>query len=111
MVGVSINNNHERYLGLPSTVDKSKYNSFRTIEKRIWEKMNNWKNNFLSGARKEIILKAFFSGKPIRLVYSCSLGNFASIWLHEFQDYGGFIVWVIGKFSGEIGQFLENLNQ
>ncbi|KAF5454761.1 hypothetical protein F2P56_024401 [Juglans regia] len=49
---------YEKYLGLPTLVGRSKYNTFRFTKERIWQKILNWKNHFLSQAGKEILIKA-----------------------------------------------------
>lgn len=38
-------------------MDRSKYNTFKDIEDSIWLKINNWKNQFLSLAGNEVLLK------------------------------------------------------
>lgn len=55
--------NYRKYLGLPTMVGRSivgrpKYNTFRGIRDRIWLKIDNWKNQFLSPAGKEVLLNA-----------------------------------------------------
>lgn len=39
-------------------IGKSRYNSFRSLKERVWNKVNSWKNNFLSQAVKEVLIKA-----------------------------------------------------
>ncbi|XP_042944622.1 uncharacterized mitochondrial protein AtMg00310-like [Carya illinoinensis] len=56
--------NCEKYLGLPIMVGKSRYNTFRCIKDRVWQRVNNWKNKFLSPAGKEILLKAVIQAVP-----------------------------------------------
>ncbi|KAF5482243.1 hypothetical protein F2P56_002830 [Juglans regia] len=63
-LGGRVQNNYERYLGLPTLVGRSKYNTFRGIKDRIWLKINNWKNYFLSPAGKEVLLKAVVQAIP-----------------------------------------------
>lgn len=33
----------EKYLGLPIMAGRSKYNTYRDIKERVWQKVNNWK--------------------------------------------------------------------
>ncbi|KAF5470931.1 hypothetical protein F2P56_011417 [Juglans regia] len=47
----------EKYLGLPIMVGRACYDTFRRIKDRVWHKINNWKNQFLSPAGKKILLK------------------------------------------------------
>ncbi|KAF5452148.1 hypothetical protein F2P56_027178 [Juglans regia] len=56
--GDVIRGSYEKYLGLPPLVGKSKYNTFMSIKERVWKKINNWKNIFLSASGKEILVKA-----------------------------------------------------
>ena len=58
MVGVTPTNCFEKYLGLPSMVGKSRVASFASIKGRIWDRINGWKERFLSHAGKEVLLKA-----------------------------------------------------
>ncbi|XP_035543149.1 uncharacterized mitochondrial protein AtMg00310-like [Juglans regia] len=48
-------------------VGRSKYNSFRVIKDRVWEKISNWKNQFLSPSSKEVLLKAVIQAIPTYL--------------------------------------------
>ncbi|XP_042984282.1 uncharacterized protein LOC122313374 [Carya illinoinensis] len=63
-LGARVQNNCEKYLGLPIMVGRSKYNTFRGIKDRVWLKLSNWKNQFLSPAGKEILLKAVVQAIP-----------------------------------------------
>ncbi|XP_035547368.1 uncharacterized protein LOC118348906 [Juglans regia] len=63
-VGVGIQNCCEKYLGLPVMVGKSQYNTFRGIKDRVWSKISNWKNHFLSPSGKEVLLKAVVQSVP-----------------------------------------------
>lgn len=38
-------------------VGKNKYNTFRGIKDRVWQRLYSWKNMLLSKTRKEILLK------------------------------------------------------
>ncbi|XP_042965938.1 uncharacterized protein LOC122299618 [Carya illinoinensis] len=55
---------YEKYLGLPPVVGKLKYNSFRSIKGRVWKRISNWKNSFLSLAGKEVLIKAVLQSVP-----------------------------------------------
>ncbi|XP_040987780.1 uncharacterized protein LOC121235499 [Juglans microcarpa x Juglans regia] len=50
--GAVLRGNYENYLGLPTVVGSSKYNAFRGIKEKVWRKINNRKNSFLSAAGK-----------------------------------------------------------
>jgi hypothetical protein len=58
LVGVTSTNCFEKYLGLPSMVGKSQLASFSSIKGLIWERINWWKEKFLSHAMKEVLMKA-----------------------------------------------------
>ncbi|KAF5454994.1 hypothetical protein F2P56_024614, partial [Juglans regia] len=53
-----VQNNCERYLGMPIMVGRSRYHAFSKIKDRVWQKLSNWKNQFLSPSGKEVLLKA-----------------------------------------------------
>ncbi|XP_042968017.1 uncharacterized protein LOC122301024 [Carya illinoinensis] len=56
--------NYDKYLGLPAMVGKSKYNTFRSVKERVWQKMESWKNKFLSQAGNEVLIKAVLQAIP-----------------------------------------------
>jgi hypothetical protein len=55
---------YEKYLGLSVIIRRSKVSSLSGIKGRIWDKMQGWKEKFLSHARKEILLKAVVQAIP-----------------------------------------------
>lgn len=63
-LGARVQNSFEKYLGLPAMVGKSKYDTFRGIKDRVWQRIHNWKNQFLSPAGKEVLLKAVIQSIP-----------------------------------------------
>jgi hypothetical protein len=46
--GVSAIQSYERYLGLPALVGRSKVSTFVDIKGKVWERLNGWKEKFLS---------------------------------------------------------------
>lgn len=60
----------DKYLDLPVLVGKKKHLTFKWLKDRIWQKLNNWKNNFLSQVGKEVLIKAVLKAIPI---YTMSL--------------------------------------
>ncbi|KAF5441904.1 hypothetical protein F2P56_037144 [Juglans regia] len=55
---------YEKYLGLPAMVGRSKFNTFKNLKERIWQKMSSWENKFISQAGKEILIKAVLQAIP-----------------------------------------------
>ena len=49
---------HEKYLGLPSLVGRSKKNTFQQLKERLANKLLGWKEKLLSNAGKEVLIKA-----------------------------------------------------
>ena len=64
LVGVNPTSCFEKYLGLPSMVGKSRMASFSSIKGRIWERINGWKEKFLSHVGKEVLMKAVLQVIP-----------------------------------------------
>jgi hypothetical protein len=62
--GLSESHRIDTYLGLPSFVGRSKEQTFSFIKDRVWKKISNWKNSFLSQAGKEVLLKAVIQAIP-----------------------------------------------
>ena len=58
ILGVSHVQHHEKYIGLPSAVGKSKKEVFASLRERVWQKLQGWKERLLSQAGKEILIKA-----------------------------------------------------
>ena len=64
LAGVNSTQNYEKYLGLPSLIGRSQVRSFKNIEGRIWDRLNGWKEKFLTQARKEVLLKSVIQAIP-----------------------------------------------
>lgn len=56
--GIQATNYDEKYMGLPSTVGRSRANSFRNIIDRVKVRISDWKTQFFSLAGKEVLLKS-----------------------------------------------------
>jgi hypothetical protein len=61
--GVS-STSYEKYLGLPALVGRSHTQSFQNIQSRVCDKLNGWKERFLSQAGNEVFLKAVIQVMP-----------------------------------------------
>lgn len=64
VIGVSPSGGYKKYLGLPTMVGRSNYNTSRSIKEIVWHNISNWKNNFLLQARKEVLLKVVIQAIP-----------------------------------------------
>lgn len=58
-----------KYLGLPTMVGRSKYETFRGLKENNWKRMNSWRHTLLSIVGKEALIKAILVYAP--LLYEC----------------------------------------
>ncbi|XP_042944715.1 uncharacterized protein LOC122278601 [Carya illinoinensis] len=75
--------NYNKYLGLPTMIGKSKYNTFRGLKEKIWKRINSWKNSFLSSAGKEVMIKSVLQAIP---AYTMSVFKMPSMLLKEIES-------------------------
>ena len=57
--------NHDRYLGLPTFIGRSKKNVFQNVRDRVRKKLKGWKERLLSRVGKEILIKAVVQAIPM----------------------------------------------
>ena len=55
---------HEKYLGLPSFIGRSKNTAFSELKRQVWRKMTGWKEKLLSHGGREILIKAIAQSIP-----------------------------------------------
>ncbi|KAL0411141.1 UNVERIFIED_CONTAM: putative mitochondrial protein [Sesamum latifolium] len=55
---------HDKYLGLPSIVGKSKRAIFNCIRDRVWSRIQGWNDKILSQAGKSILIKSVLQAIP-----------------------------------------------
>ena len=55
----------DKYLGLPSTVQRSKKATFGFIKEKVHKKMHNWKRSLLSAGGRDVLIKAVGAAIPI----------------------------------------------
>lgn len=48
----------DTYLGLPTLVGRSKFQTFSFLKDRVWKKIQGWKGQLLSKAGREVLIKA-----------------------------------------------------
>lgn len=63
-LGVPIVPCHKRYLGLPTVMGRDKKKMFRSLNDRIWKKINGWEGKLLSKAGKEVFIKVVCQSMP-----------------------------------------------
>ncbi|KAL2895927.1 hypothetical protein RDABS01_000461 [Bienertia sinuspersici] len=63
-LGVNEVDKHEKYLGLPTIIGKSKKAIFASLKERIWKKLQGWKEKLLSNPGKETLIKAVAQAIP-----------------------------------------------
>lgn len=73
IVGVSSTTSYKKYLGLPPLVGRSRVNTFMSIQEKMWERINGWKEKFLFQVGKEVLLKAVVQVVP---TYTMSVFQF-----------------------------------
>ena len=57
-LGIKKVDKFESYLGLPTLVGRSKYQTFAYLKDRVWKKIQGWKGQLLLRAGKEVLIKA-----------------------------------------------------
>ena len=73
--GTQVIKQHEKYLGLPSLVEKNKKNTFNEIKEKLRKKLVGWKEKMLSKAGKEILIKAVAQAIPTYTMSCFKLPN------------------------------------
>ena len=56
---------HDKYLGLPVLVRKSKKETFAYVKDRMWKKLQSWKGGLLSSAGRELLVKTVAQALPM----------------------------------------------
>ena len=64
MLGVKVVDRFESYLGLPTLVGRTKYQTFSYLKDRVWKKLQGQKGMMLSRAGKEVLIKAVIQAIP-----------------------------------------------
>ncbi|KAH9704682.1 reverse transcriptase domain-containing protein [Citrus sinensis] len=64
LLGVQPTADYGTYLGLPSSIGRSKSAVFRYIKNRVWKRLQGWSQKLLSRAGKEILLKTVVQAMP-----------------------------------------------
>ena len=64
ILGPMQDSRHNKYLGLPSIIGKSKAQVFAEVKERVGKKLAGWKGKLLSVGGKEILIKAVAQAVP-----------------------------------------------
>lgn len=70
LMGGRIMEDFEKYLGLPMVGGRSKVNTFKDLQENITKRVLGWKENYISKARREVLIKTVAQAIPI---YSISI--------------------------------------
>lgn len=96
---------NENYLGLPQIIGKAKIMAFLEIKQRVWKKLQEWKEKFLSQGGKEVLIKAIAMSIPTYIM-SCfklsrtlcdELGKLMACFLWGQQKEETKIYWISWK--------------
>ncbi|XP_074302679.1 uncharacterized protein LOC141634383 [Silene latifolia] len=63
-LGVREVERHEKYLGIPTIIGRSKKAVFSCLKERVWKKVQGWKKKLLSKPGKEVLIKAVAQAIP-----------------------------------------------
>ncbi|XP_027102977.1 uncharacterized protein [Coffea arabica] len=64
---------HSKYLGLPLPIGRSKRQAVEFIRNKAMERLHEWKEQLLSQARKEVLLKSVIMALPTYIMSCCLL--------------------------------------
>lgn len=74
---------HEKYLGLPTTIGRSKKKPFLFILDRIKKKLSSWMERLVSWAGREVLIKAVAQAIP---TYAMSVFKFSQELCNNIHD-------------------------
>ncbi|XP_021771707.1 uncharacterized protein LOC110735833 [Chenopodium quinoa] len=95
-LGVRIVSIHDRYLGLPTVVGRSKKVITRAVKEKLWKKLQGWKGKVLFKAGREVMVKVVAQSLP---TYAMSVFKFPSSFCDELRSLVAQFWW--GKKQGE----------
>ncbi|KAL0412200.1 UNVERIFIED_CONTAM: putative mitochondrial protein, partial [Sesamum latifolium] len=64
LMGMRLEERHNKYLGLPTTVGRSKREVFQHVKERVWAKLQDWQAKNLSQAGKVTLIKSVIQSIP-----------------------------------------------
>ncbi|KAL9679837.1 hypothetical protein QQ045_017708 [Rhodiola kirilowii] len=72
ILGVTKVNGHSKYLGLPLAMSQKRSEAFKFVMEKLWNRVSGWKENLLSTAGKEVLIKSVLLALPL-CTMSCFL--------------------------------------
>ncbi|XP_021715945.1 uncharacterized protein LOC110683843 [Chenopodium quinoa] len=96
MLGVRMVDIHDRYLGLPTVVGRSKKVITKGVKEKLWKKLQGWKGMVLSKAGWEVMIKEVAQSLP---TYAMSVFKLPSSFCDELRSLVAQFWW--GKKQGE----------
>jgi hypothetical protein len=69
---IQITDSIAKYLGMPTTMGRSKMQNFNFIMDKVWSKLKGWKERNLSFAGKNVLISAVIQAIPTYMM-SCFL--------------------------------------
>jgi hypothetical protein len=97
--GVLSTSHYEKYLGLPALIGRSRVSTFNDIKGRKWNRINSWKEKFLSHAGNEILLKLVIQAIP---TYTMSVFRLPKTLCHDINSMIGKFWWGFKKNHSKI---------
>lgn len=82
LLGVLAIRQYDKYLGLPVLVGREKKRSFIYLKKRVWKKLQGWKEKLLSIAGREVLIKVVIQAIP---TYTMSCFKFPKGLIKELE--------------------------
>ncbi|XP_057251436.1 uncharacterized protein LOC130591707 [Beta vulgaris subsp. vulgaris] len=108
-LGVRVVEVHDRYLGLPTTVGRSKKVITKGVKEKLWKKLQGCKGMILSKAGREVMIKAVAQSLP---TYAMSVFKFPSSFCDEIRSLIAQFWWgkklVKGRSTGLLGRNYVN---
>ncbi|KAL0448030.1 UNVERIFIED_CONTAM: hypothetical protein Slati_1930900 [Sesamum latifolium] len=83
ILGISVDVKHEKHLGLPTIIGRSKREVFNGIKERIWKKLNCWSSKQLSQAGCSVLIKSVLLMVP---AYAISCFRLPNTLLREIES-------------------------
>ncbi|XP_012849908.1 PREDICTED: uncharacterized protein LOC105969681 [Erythranthe guttata] len=89
--------NHDRYLGLSSTLGKSKREAFANLRDKVCRRLRGWTEKWFSRGGKEILIKAVIQAIP---TYAMSCFRLPRYFIEEMEKHMAKFWWVNTKGKG-----------